>query len=144
MLVINSGNLAIHDRPFLGFKERIRGYFTRKFPQPSLYEHFSSYEISLNSFEIRFPIVPIKYFTYDGVPLLSMFSRNLKYGLSGGIFIDSGIVWQDKSEFALRKFFTGFGGGLHLHLPYINLLRLEYAVNDKGENQFIIDAGVAF
>ena len=61
-----------------------------------------------------------------------------------GIFIDSGIVWQDKSEFILRNFFTGFGGGLHLHLPYINILRLEYAVNDKGENQFIIDAGVAF
>lgn len=144
LLIVNSGHLPIYNRVFLGYRERIRGYFSRVFPAPALYQHFSSPEISLTSFEIRFPIIPIHYFSYKGLPLLSMFSRDLKLGLSAGFFIDSGIVWQTKSEFTLNNFYTGYGAGLHIHLPYINVLRLDYAWNDQGAGEFILDAGIAF
>jgi hypothetical protein len=38
----------------------------------------------------------------------------------------------------------GFGGGLHIHLPYIDLLRIEYAVDAHGKGQFISDLYVWF
>jgi outer membrane protein assembly factor BamA len=144
LVILTKGPLPIYNRPYFGYKERIRGYFSRVFPDPVKFIRFNSPELSLTSLEIRFPLVPIKYFTYDNLPFLSMFSKNLKFGISGGFFIDSGIAWQRKSEFNLRNFFTGYGGGLHIHLPYINLLRFEHAWNDQGQSQFIIDAGVAF
>ncbi len=144
LLYIQSGNLPIYDRMYLGFYERIRGYFNRVFPPTSDFRYFVAPEISLSSLEIRFPILPIRYFSYEGIPMLSTFSRDLKFGLSAGIFVDSGIAWQKSSEFSLKNHFTGFGVGLHIHFPYINVLRLDYAWNDQGHREFIVDIGVAF
>jgi len=129
---------------YLGFYERIRGYFNRVFPPTSDFRYFVAPEISLSSLEIRFPILPIRYFSYEGIPMLSTFSRDLKFGLSAGIFVDSGIAWQKSSEFSLKNHFTGSGVGLHIHFPYINVLRLDYAWNDQGHREFIVDIGVAF
>ncbi len=142
--IFDEGKLPIYDRVFLGYSERIRGYFDRVFPDRALFARYNSTNLSLNSAELRFPIIPVKYFSWDDAPLLSSLYQDLKFGVSGAIFIDSGIAWQDKNQFAIPNYYTGYGFGLHIHLPYVYLLRLEYAWNDAGEGQFIIDAGVSF
>lgn len=58
--------------------------------------------------------------------------------------MDSGIAWQDRSEFTLENFYTGYGFGLHFHLPYVYVLRFDYAWNDKGRGQLIIDVNASF
>jgi outer membrane protein assembly factor BamA len=143
-LVINEGELPIYQRVFLGFDERIRGYFYEVFPDPDLYQQYTSTNVSLSSLELRFPILPIRYFSFKNGPLIPSLYKDLKFGISAGIFMDSGIVWQDKREVGLNNLYTGGGVGLHIHLPYIYILRLEFAVNDKGDHQYIIDAGVSF
>jgi outer membrane protein assembly factor BamA len=143
-LVINEGTLPIYQRVFLGFDERIRGYFHRIFPDPDQYQRYNSTNISLSSLEFRFPILPIRYFSFKNGPLIPSLYKDLKFGISAGIFMDSGIIWQKKEEFGLNNFYSGGGVGLHIHLPYIYILRLEFAVNDKGDHQYIIDAGVSF
>jgi outer membrane protein assembly factor BamA len=144
LFILHSGELPIYERVFLGFAERIRGYFNRVFPDPSLYEQYTSTQISLTSFELRFPILPIRYFSFKNGPILPSVYHNLKFGISGGVFVDSGITWQNASEISANNLFTGFGAGIHIHLPYIYVLRIDYALNDKGLGQFIIDAGVSF
>ncbi len=143
-LVLNQGELPIYDRVYLGYSERIRGYFNRVLPALNKYRSYNSANISLSSLEVRFPILPIHYFSWEEAPLLVAFYKDLKFGISGGIFVDTGLAWQKSSEISLPNLYTGYGVGLHFHLPYIYVLRLDYAWNDQGEGEFIFDMGISF
>jgi hemolysin activation/secretion protein len=144
LLILSSGTMPLYDRVFLGFNERIRGYYNLVLPDPARSSEYSRYNISLTSIELRFPILPIRYVTIKNGPLIPSLFRNLKFGLSAGVFVDSGIVWRNAGELRWNDLYTGYGVGLHIHLPYINVLRLEYALNKTGRGQFILDAGVSF
>ncbi len=144
LLIINEGEMPVYQRVFLGFEERIRGYFYEVFPDPALYQRYTSTSLSLSSLELRFPIVPIRFFSFADGPVMPTLYRDLKFGISAGIFMDSGIVWQNQNEFTLKNFYTGYGIGLHFHLPYIHLLRIELAINDHQRAQMIIDAATSF
>jgi outer membrane protein assembly factor BamA len=144
LLIFNVGELPIYDRVFFGFSERIRGYFYDIFPDPELFEIYNSNQLSLTSLEMRFPILPIRYFSFENGPLIPSLYKDLKFGISGGLFMDSGITWQSKNELRLDNFYTGYGVGLHIHLPYIFVLRFDFALSDKGNGQIIIDGGVSF
>jgi hypothetical protein len=144
LFILNDGTMPVYARVFLGFNERIRGYYNLILPDPARYADYRSYSISLTSLEIRFPILPIRYFSIENGPLIPSLFRNLKFGLSAGFFVDSGIVWRNAGDVRLNDFYTGYGVGLHIHLPYINVLRLEYALNRTGRGEFIIDTGISF
>ena len=144
LFILDSGTMPLYDRVFLGYNERIRGYYNLVLPNPALYADYKSYNISLTSIEIRFSLLPVRYFSIKNGPLIPSLFRNLKFGISAGLFVDSGIVWRNAGEIRWNDFLTGYGVGLHLHLPYINVLRIEYALNKFGRGQFIIDTGVSF
>lgn len=144
LFILNSGTMPIYDRVFLGFNERIRGYYNLILPNPARYADYNSYNISLTSLEIRFPLLPVRYFSIENGPLIPSLFRNLKFGLSAGLFVDSGIVWRNAGEICLNDFLIGYGVGIHIHLPYINVLRIEYALNKLGRGQFIVGTGVSF
>lgn len=135
LLRLNRGSLPIYDRIFIGYLERIRGYFDRR---------MTGQNLMLQSYEMRIKLLPIKYLSWKSAPAFSPFFQNLKYGLSMGIFLDSGIVWNRKEEFSLKNQFTGYGIGLHFHLPYIYIMRLDRAWNDRGEGEWIFEALVSF
>ncbi len=142
--ILNGGNMPVYDRVFLGFNERIRGYYNMILPDPTRYAEYRSYNISLTSLEFRFTLLPVRYFSIKNGPLIPSLFRNLKFGISAGVFVDSGIVWRNAGEIRWNDFTTGYGIGIHIHLPYINVLRVEYALNKMGRGQFIIDTGVSF
>jgi len=144
LTIFQDGDLPIYDRAFFGYDERIRGYFKKVLPPTEMYREFPSPQLSLSSLEYRFPILPVFYFSWKDAPLFSALYRDLKFGISGTVFMDSGIVWEEKAQFALPNFYTGYGLGLNFHLPYIYLLRLEYAWSEKGVGQFIVDMEVSF
>ena len=144
LVIVNEGEMPIYQRVFLGFEERIRGYFYEVFPDPSLHQKYTSTNISLSSLELRFPILPTRYFSFKDGPVIPSLYRDLKFGISAGIFMDSGIVWQHQKEVTLKNFYTGYGIGLHIHLPYVQLLRVEMAINDKRQAQMIVDAAASF
>jgi outer membrane protein assembly factor BamA len=143
-LVLSSGSMPFYDRVFLGFNDRIRGYDNLVLPDPARFAEYGRYNISLTSLELRLPILPLRYVTIENVPLVPSLFRNLKFGLSVGVFVDSGIVWRTRGELAMDNLYTGYGAGIHIHLPYINVVRLEYALNNRRQGQFIIGTGVSF
>lgn len=113
---ISSGDVPLYRRYFLGFGNRVRGWRGDTEEGEGLF---------LGSLELRRHIFDIRYFTWTSAPVLKRYFRNLKYGLSGGIFVDLGQVWIDPGEASSKEFQAGWGLGLHFHLPYLDLLRAE-------------------
>ena len=83
--------------------------------------------IFLGSVELRRDIFKIKYYTWDNAPIAKRYFRNLKYGLSGGLFFDLGQTWINPGSANSEGFQSGWGVELFLRLPYIEVLRLEAA-----------------
>ena len=61
-----------------------------------------------------------------------------------GIFADAGIIWSEPYEYAMANVKSGFGFGLHIRLPYIEVFRMDYAFDPNWRGQLIIEVGVAF
>ncbi|RMF57510.1 MAG: hypothetical protein D6748_10975 [Calditrichaeota bacterium] len=132
---LNKGELPIYDRIFIGYMNRIRGYFDTRMTAKNL---------MLNSVELRWSILPIRYLSVKSDNFFRHFLHNLKYGISLGAFIDSGIAWDSAPQLNLKNHNTGYGLGIHIHLPFIYLIRIERAWNDQGRGEWIIDSWVTF
>jgi outer membrane protein assembly factor BamA len=135
MADLSSDKIPIYDRVFLGYSNRVRGHFEQRVEGENL---------AMANVELRFPILPWRYFSISEVPMFGPYMQNMKYGLSGGIFADYGQVWFQKDRPDFSNGLAGYGLGLHFHLPYVYLLRLELAFDEKGNSEWITDLGVAF
>ncbi len=136
LLRLNRGDLPVYDRVFIGFGDRIRGHFNRR---------LTAQNLMLQSYELRVNLLPVRFLSWGDAPeATSGVFKDLKYGVSVGAFMDSGVVWDRKEELSIGNHNTGYGLGLHLHLPYIYLLRIEHAWNDDGNREWLILGGVSF
>jgi hypothetical protein len=120
---------------YIGYSERIRGHFN---------EVFTGNHALILGAAIRLPLLPIRYFTFDSQILPDVFTTNIKFGINVGAFIESGQVTHTRKQFALRKMVTGFGAGLHFLLPYVEVLRLDLAFDEKMNHQFIAEILMPF
>lgn len=126
---LSAGDIPIYDRVYFGYGTRIRGYF---------FDQFEGENRALASVAYHIPIVPIRYIQlYENEYL-----QDLKFGISAGLFIDTGTIWFQKGGTKNGLTMTGFGAGIHFHLPYIHVLRFDVAFNEAGEAQYIVDVGV--
>jgi len=132
---LSCGKIPSYDRVYFGYLERIRGRF---------YEVFEGENLAFNGAELRFPIMKIRYFGVEPLPGFEGYSDNLKFGISAGIFFDSGAVWNQNQALKLEHFQSGVGTGIHFHLPYIDLFRLECGFNKKWKPEAIAEVEVAF
>jgi len=133
---LSSGNIPLYDHVYLGYLYRVRGEFNTRLEGENRI---------FGSVEFRFPIIKIRYFDLGANDdVLGEYSRNLPFGVSGGVFFDTGTVWFQEEKLNEKNLLSGFGFGLHFHVPYFDLLRLEYAFDVKYNPQIIFDMGVAF
>ena len=130
-----SGDVPVFRLNYLGFEERVRGHF---------FTQMEGRNINLGSVEIRFPLIPVKYFSLRLPPVPDNYLHNLKIGLSAGLFADAGIIWNDPGDYNMQNVLTGFGAGLHFHMPYIEIFRIDYAFNTHFQGQIIVEVGVSF
>jgi len=135
LLKLNRGQQPTYSYTFLGFGERIRGYFDRRLPAQNL---------MLQNLEMRISLLPVRYFSWKDAPLMSQLFQDMKFGISMGLHMDSGTVWERSREIAIDNFLTGYGVGLHLHLPHIYLLRIDHTWSDQGRGEWLIEGGVSF
>ena len=135
-LELSRGHIPIYDHLYLGYSERIRGHF---------FSHAEGENRCISGVAFRFPLRKITYHSFFQDTPAADYYRNLKFGISAGIFVDAGTVWYQNESLALDKFNVGWGFGLFFHLPYVDLARIEYAFNEELAGQFILfDLGVAF
>jgi len=129
------GEIPIYRMNYIGFNERIRGHF---------FDTYEGKHIQAGNLEIRIPLIPVKYFSYN-LPLIpEQYLSNLKFGLYLELFTDTGITWSRSEEYCIKNYHTGFGWGLHFRIPYVEVLRIDHAFNKNFEGQFIVEVGTAF
>lgn len=131
--ISGGGVIPNYRHEFLGYDERIRGYFKKVYEG----EHTLGGNV-----ELRFPILNPRYyiFPYSWLPEFSVW----RYGLYAGLFADVGRIWHRGKPLSMHDWKSGFGGGLHFLLPYSVVVRTEYAMNNRGVGQFVLDFGVSF
>jgi len=133
---LSAGEIPIYAHQFLGYRDRIRGHF---------YEQREGENRAIFGAEFRFPILPIRYLNLQyGDIAFGKYSNDLPFGISGGIYVDAGDVWWGQPSLNKSGRLAGFGAGVHIHLPYVELLRIEYAFSFSGEPELIVDLQVAF
>ncbi len=121
--------IPTYARLYFGYGERIRGYF----------KHVIEGEHLLGStVELRFALLPAKVFQLSGTPLPDEFTV-WRFGISLVAFADAGRVWFRGEPLALHDFLSGYGGGVRFLLPYSVVARFEYAFNNFGRGEFILD-----
>ena len=128
-ITLSQGEIPVYDRMYLGYGERIRGHF---------YTTSVGENRLISSLAARMPILPVTYFDAASE---SEFS-DLRFGISFGLFIDTGMTWLIDEVVSTQKLMSGYGGGLHFHLPYNAILRLETGWNEAGRQQWFVDMNV--
>jgi outer membrane protein assembly factor BamA len=128
LLAVTAGDVPLYRRYFLGsgYDTNVRGWRG---------EIEEGEGVFFGSIEIRRHLYDVHYFTWKSAPIAKRYFRNLKYGLSGGLFADLGQVWIKPGEASYRRFQAGWGAGLHLHLPYLDILRVEAAWSPESSFQ---------
>ena len=133
---LSYGDTPVFSHFYLGYSERIRGQF---------YTAMEGDARSIFMAELRFPILPVQYIDVGyGAPMFGQYAQDLPFGISGGLFYDIGTVWFKNLTNMPQDFLSGFGLGLHFHVPYIDVFRIEYGFDPDLNGQFIIDTRVAF
>jgi outer membrane protein insertion porin family len=119
---------------FFGYETRLRGYFSRVLEGEDLVG---------GTIEVRVPILKPRYQTVSIRYLPDEFSV-WRYGLSAGIFADAGTTWYRRDIVFKVPWYAGYGVGLHFLLPYSLVVRTEYALNQHGQGEFILDFDASF
>ncbi len=133
--VLQEGFVPIYKWQYFGYEERLRGYF---------YQPMTRKNLMLTTLELRYLLVPYRIKTISDSGWLSYFLKDIRYAVSLGAFVDMGMLWDEPSQWAFSQAKWGYGVGINLHLPFVQVLRFERAWNDAGKGQYIIDVGVSF
>jgi outer membrane protein assembly factor BamA len=129
----SQGLVPVYDRYYLGYANQIRGHYKQRDAGENLV---------LGNVALRFPIRKITYHNLSDQ--LGSYARNLPFGISGALFVDTGAIWYENQKLVLKRFLTGYGAGLHFHVPYFNLLRFDVALDEDRRAQWIIEVDTAF
>ncbi|MBI5464957.1 MAG: BamA/TamA family outer membrane protein [Ignavibacteriales bacterium] len=127
------GVVPPYQHVFLGYRNRLRGYFR---------ERFEGENIVGGAAELRVQLISPHYFSIDLFDIRQL--RSLRFALYGGLFTDVGKAWFRSSNFGDVPWRAGSGVGLHFLLPYSLILRAECALNDNGAAEAFVDIGVSF
>ncbi|CUT07394.1 Surface antigen variable number repeat-containing protein [Candidatus Kryptonium thompsonii] len=127
--VLNSfgRKIPIYSHYYFGYEERLRGYFNKVSEGENIFG---------GTVEYRIPVVKQKFFKWKAQ--LEEFSI-LRFGLDFAIFGDIGRTWFNNEKFFKLNYWKGYGVGLNFILPYDLILSVEFAKNDAGKGQFILD-----
>ena len=121
--------IPTHSRSYLGYGERIRGYFK---------DVFEGEDLMGASVEFHWPLLKTRVINFTAISIPKEFSI-WRFGISLALFADAGTVWFRNQSITIGSFVSGYGGGIHFLLPYSAIMRTEYAWNNFGKGQFILD-----
>ena len=129
---ISGGSLIpAYARVYLGYEDRIRGYFTSV---------FEGERNAAATVELRLPILKARVIDASFIPIPKEFTF-WRFGISLSLFGDAGAAWfqKDQHNLHLSSIASGYGTGIDFLLPYSLLIRIEYALNNLGRGEFILD-----
>lgn len=131
-----------HQRLFFGYDILLRGYTDRILEGDNL---------QLNTVELRYPIVPLQAVKLEFIPFERF--QIFQYGMFLTAFLDAGNVWyntrstgfglrQVQYDFSRNKY--GYGVGVVFVGGYEATARLDFAFNQQGRFQIVIENEISF
>ena len=130
-----NGKVPFYDNSFIGLRERLRGHWT------DLQEGNDYY---VGSLEFNYYILSDYRLNLYFIPWLPKSLLSYRVGLVGELFVDTGTTRFNGQPLTLKQFNTGYGTGISiLFLPYF-ISRLEFALNEIGNSEFIFDLSASF
>ena len=57
---------------------------------------------------------------------------------------DFGAIWYQNERLNKEHYLSGFGAGLHFHLPYVDIFRFEVGFDKELNHEFIGEVMVSF
>ncbi|HMK39040.1 MAG TPA: BamA/TamA family outer membrane protein, partial [Bacteroidota bacterium] len=127
--VVAGGLVPTYAHTYFGAGERIRGYYKTI---------MEGEDIAGGTVEIRYSLLDARTLQVSALGIPAEFSV-WRFGISLALFTDTGTTWYRGDKLNLSSLSSGYGGGIHWLLPYSIVVRTEYAWNDYGAGQFIID-----
>lgn len=127
--VVSGTVIPTYAREYFGTHERIRGYY---------HTVQEGENLAGGTLELRYALLNPRTFVFSTIPLPAEFAV-WRFGISLALFTDAGLAWFRSERVTPSIFASGYGGGVHFLLPYGFVLRTEYALNNMGHGQFIID-----
>jgi outer membrane protein insertion porin family len=106
----------------LGGSNTIRGYDIRE-----LGSKLAGKNQLLGTLEYRLPLLPSREYEFFGLPA--------KLGLSAALFADTGIAWNSTEQFGKDRIYSGFGLGLRVLMPAVDMTRLDVGFDEEGNWQ---------
>jgi outer membrane protein assembly factor BamA len=132
---ITNGKVPYYDYSYLGLGQRIRGHWN---------EQQEGNDLFIGSLEMDYWILNDYRLNLYWIPLLPNSLLSYRVGLVWELFVDTGTTRLNGEPLALNQFSTGYGTGVSiLLLPYFTM-RIEYAVNEQFEGQWIFDINASF
>ena len=64
--------------------------------------------------------------------LFKFWFLNADIGFQLAAFTDAGLVWNNGGSFGGNKFIAGYGVGFRFLVPFINMLRFDIALGQRG------------
>jgi len=126
--------IPFYDYSFLGSGEKIRGRYNNIVEGHHLY---------IASAELKYPIIKEWNFSIK-LPVIPQNLTSYRIAIYGNLFGDTGISTFRHRTINLTNFDSGYGGGLiFVILPY-NIMRVEYALDEYKNGEFILDFGFSF
>ncbi len=126
--------IPFYELSLIGDKLNIRGHkFQRREGHNSL----------LTSFELNYPIVKEWDLSLD-IPLLPKQLTSARIALYVNTFLDGGVTYNNNEPLAINRFDSGFGFGITLLILPYNAFRFEYAFDEYGKGEFILESGFSF
>lgn len=127
-------DIPFYDYSFLGSGEKIRGRYNHIIEGHHLY---------ITSMELKYPILKEWNFSIK-LPIIPQSLTSYRLAIYGNLFGDAGVSSFRHRSIKLGDFESGYGAGLiFVILPY-NILRVEYALDEYKNGEFILDFGFSF
>lgn len=123
------GEIPTYAHVYFGYGDRIRGWFKTVIEG----EDNAGYTL-----ELRHYLLEPRYLRVTSIPLPPEFSI-LRFGIAASIFANTGTAWYRGDKLSWGSLYSGYGGGLTFLLPYSVVVRCEYAWNQFGHGEFILD-----
>ena len=108
---------------FMGGSNSIRGYELEELGR----ELFGKNQLIYN-LEYRYLILPIR--------PLKVFKWSIGIGLEAAAFADAGVAWNRSADFSWDRTRVGYGAGLRVLLPAVEMVRLDVGVSQYGDVVF--------
>lgn len=113
---------------YYGFGTKLRGYGDVK---------SESSNLLVGDLELRFPLTAE---TYYSLKWFGSYGERLPFGIAGFLFVQRAQLGLDGT----RQELLGWGGGLHVRVPYVQIAEAAVAWNRDGDMDVTLMSGVSF